>query len=70
MESRPSTPYKRVSLWGFWVASVGFLIAAIVPVFQGESFKATFFVLAVVFAIFGLNFARRNRNSTKPPPAA
>lgn len=65
----PNQRKRQTALGGFLLGSAIFLIAAFVPLFRGERFSTTFLILAIVFALLGMNVARRNRKDTGQPPA-
>lgn len=52
---------RILATWGFIVAGVLFLIAALIPVIRGGNLKPVNFVLAVVFLMLGAAAARKRR---------
>jgi cobalamin biosynthesis protein CobD/CbiB len=49
-----------VGRWGFIVAGILFLIAAILPFLAGEKFNVTFFVISVALLLIATAIARKH----------
>ena len=49
-----------IGKWGFLIAAVLFLAAAVLPLLTGGKFNAAFFVLAMAFLVIGLGIAKKN----------
>ena len=52
--------------WGFLVAGILFLIAAIMPFAEGRTFKVSFFVIGIAFLVIGAAIERKRRADTPP----
>jgi hypothetical protein len=51
-----------IGKWGFLIAGITFLIAAIMPFAEGQTVKVSFFVIGIAF----LAIARKRRADTPP----
>jgi hypothetical protein len=61
---------KQIPAWGFFIAALGFGVAAAIRVLKGGGLNTAFVVLALVFAALGITVARRNRGAASTPPTA
>lgn len=52
--------------WGFLIAGILFLIAAIIPFVGGETVKVSFFVIGIALLLVGAAIARK-RCADAPP---
>ena len=55
-----------VGKWGFLIAGILFLIAAIVPFAGGQTVKVSFFVIGIALMVVGAAIARKRRADTPP----
>lgn len=53
-----------VGKWGFLIAGILFLIAAIMPFAEGQTVKVSFFVIGIAFLVIGTAIARKRRADT------
>jgi len=51
-----------IGKWGFLIAGIIFLMAAIMPFAEGQTVKVSFFVIGIAF----LSIARKRRADTPP----
>ena len=52
---------------GFALAGALFLVAALKPAVTGQPLNAAFFVIGIVFLVFGVVVYRKRRGSATPP---
>lgn len=50
---------RIIGKWGFLIAAVLFLAAAVLPLLTGGKFNAAFFVLAMAFLVIGAAIAKK-----------
>ena len=50
-----------IGRWGFIIAGVIFMLAALISMAGGRSMNVAFFVLGIAFLVIGGGIARRNR---------
>ena len=60
----------KIAAWGFLVAGILFLVAAVVPLARGGVVNFTFLLLAGVFVVLGTIVGKRSRPNNSSPPAA
>lgn len=53
-----------IEKWGFHIAGILFLIAAIIPLVEGETVKVSFFVIGIALLVIGTAIARKRRADT------
>ena len=59
-----------MAVWGFGVAAVLAIVAALLPVLKGERLNVSFLGVGVVFLVLAVAAAKRAHASDTPPPAA
>lgn len=52
--------------WGFLIAGILFLIAAIIPFVGGETVRVSFFVIGIALLLVGAAIARKQRAEAPP----
>lgn len=52
--------------WGFVIAGILFFVAGVMPLAEGQPFKAGAFTIGIVFLANGAAIARRRRVATRP----
>ncbi|HHY55937.1 MAG TPA: LPXTG cell wall anchor domain-containing protein [Chloroflexi bacterium] len=52
--------------WGFLIAGILFLIAAIIPFVGGETVRVSFFVIGIALLLAGAAIARKRRADAPP----
>jgi hypothetical protein len=55
--------HPKFAAWGFVVAGILFLVAALQPALRGGALNLTFLALAVVFVVIGRAAARTQRET-------
>lgn len=50
-----------IGKWGFIIAGILFLIAAIMPIAAGKTLKVSFFVIAIALLVIGAGVVRKKR---------
>jgi hypothetical protein len=60
----------KIAMWGFVLAGVLFVAAALMPMVRGGTLNATFLALSVVFFILGAAVAKKGRPTDSNPPGA
>ena len=61
---------SRIGGWGFMLAALLFMVAALIPLVRGRDLNTTFLVLALVFFVLGAGVMRKRRTIADVPPAA
>ncbi len=56
-----------IGKWGFIIAGILFLIAAILPLAEGRTFNAATFVLGIALLVIGTAVARKKRADPSEP---
>jgi uncharacterized membrane protein HdeD (DUF308 family) len=55
-----------IEKWGVLIAGILFLIAALIPLVEGETVKVSFFVIGIALLVVGTAIARKRRADTSP----
>jgi hypothetical protein len=55
-----------IGKWGFLIAGILFLIAAIIPFAEGQVVKVSFFVIGIAFLVVFTAITRKRRADTPP----
>jgi hypothetical protein len=55
-----------IGTWGFIIAGIIFLIAAIIPFLAGRTINPAFFVISVALLVVGAAIARKTRVNAPP----
>jgi LPXTG-motif cell wall-anchored protein len=53
-----------IEKWGVLIAGILFLIAALIPLVEGETVKVSFFVIGIALLVVGTAIARKRRTDT------
>lgn len=57
---------NMIGNWGFLIAGILFLIAAIIPFVGGETIRVSFFVIGIALLLAGAAIARKRRTDAPP----
>ena len=52
--------------WGFSIAGILFLAAGVMPLAEGQPFKAGLFIIGITFLAIGAPIARKGRAANPP----